>query len=99
MENHREHVLYTENKGEFWGNFEADLFPCILGSFRNMPVLPLPPACPDFPHPLVQRQVKPKAWIFCLSYIKQGIMYFFHCSHPEEPQFDPALHLTLSAPK
>jgi len=58
MEDHRGHALYTENEG----------------SFRRMPVLPLPPPSNDFPHPLVQ-------------------------SHPEEPKFDPALHLAISAPK
>jgi len=58
MEDHTEHLLYTENDG----------------GFRQMPVLPLPPSSQDFPHPLV------------------------HC-HPEEPKFDPAVHLALSAPR
>ena len=58
MEDHTEHLLYTENDGEIWFEISAvhnvdivAFFP--PGGFRQMPVLPLPPSSQDFPHPLV----------------------------------------------
>jgi len=58
MGDHRDHPIYTVNEG----------------STTRMPVLPLPPPSPDFPHPLL-------------------------LSHPEEPQFDPEIHLSLAPPE
>ena len=58
MEDHTEHLLYTENDGEIWFEISAvhnvDIVAFFFpGGFRQMPVLPLPPSSQDFPHPLV----------------------------------------------
>ena len=60
MEDHTEHLLYTENEGEIWFEISAVHYVDIVysffpGGFRQMPVLPLPPSSQDFPHPLVHR--------------------------------------------
>ena len=60
MEDHTEHLLYTENDGEIWFEISAVHYVDIVsffspGGFRQMPVLPLPPSSQDFPHPLVVR--------------------------------------------